>query len=354
MDQFIIEHPEYFFQKSPESGIVDPDNLLILMSHIKCGAFEIPFTQEEKFSPEGTQEILEYLTEHNVLRKTGGKFYWMSEIYPAEEVSLRSTAPENVVIIDKTRGERVIGEVDLFAAQILVHQEAIYMHETEQYHVDELDWERKKAYVRAVDVDYFTDAITKTNIKVLSIDEEKEVSTVKMVYGEINVSTVTTGYKKIKFFTHENVGTGRVYLPEIEMATNAMWFEFSDDFVAELQISESDLGGALQAAANVLRNIIPIFVMCDPADIRTVPMLRAPFSHQPTIYVYDNYPGGIGLSWKVMNDPYPIIEAAYDLVKECACVTGCPSCVGPILEVGEEAKKTVLYLLDALKKKLQT
>jgi len=304
MDQFIIEHPEYFFQKSPESGIVDPDNLLILMSHIKCGAFEIPFTQEEKFSPEGTQEILEYLTEHNVLRKTGGKFYWMSEIYPAEEVSLRSTAPENVVIIDKTRGERVIGEVDLFAAQILVHQEAIYMHETEQYHVDELDWERKKAYVRAVDVDYFTDAITKTNIKVLSIDEEKEVSTVKMVYGEINVSTVTTGYKKIKFFTHENVGTGRVYLPEIEMATNAMWFEFSDDFVAELQISESDLGGALQAAANVLRNIIPIFVMCDPADIRTVPMLRAPFSHQPTIYVYDNYPGGIGLSWKVMNDPY--------------------------------------------------
>jgi DEAD/DEAH box helicase domain-containing protein len=349
MDQFIIEHPEYFWGQSPESGIIDPNNLLILMSHIKCGAFEIPFTHEENFSPTGTREILEFLGEKNVLRATEGKYFWMSEIYPAEEVSLRSAAPDNVVIIDKTRGERVIGEVDLFAAQMLVHQEAIYLHESEQYHVDVLDWSRKKAYVRSVDVDYFTDAITKTNIKVLSVDEEKNLSNIKMVYGEINVSTITTGYKKIKFFTHENVGAGRVYLPEIEMATNSMWIEFPDEYFIQSKISQSLVGAVLQAASNVLRNIAAIFIMCDPGDIRTVPMVKSPFSQKPTLYLYDNYPGGIGLSWKVMNDPLPVVTAAMERVQDCACKSGCPSCIGPSLEVGEVEKNWVISLFKLIK-----
>ncbi len=348
MDQFIIEHPEYFFEKSPESGIIDPNNLLILMSHLKCAAFEIPFRETENFGIDATKEVLDYLAEKNVLRATDGKYYWMSEIYPAEEISLRSASPDNVVIIDKTRGERVIGEVDLFSAQMLVHQEAIYMHETNQYHVDQLDWERKKAYVREVSVDYFTDAITKANVKVLSVDDEKEFTRLKLVYGEINVSSVTTGYKKIKFFTHENVGAGQVHLPELEMATNALWFEFSREFIDHFQIPESELGGALQAVANVLRNIAPIYIMCDPSDIRALPMVRAPFSNRPTIYLYDNFPGGVGLSWKVMNSPVPVVEGALNLVRNCPCQSGCPSCVGPLLEVGEKGKELAVKLLDEI------
>ncbi|HFE64401.1 MAG TPA: DEAD/DEAH box helicase [Caldithrix sp.] len=350
MDQFMIDHPEYFLQKSPESGIIDPNNLLILMNHIKCGAFEIPFEQQEKFGIDGTGEILDYLTEKNVLRATEGKYFWMSEIYPAEQVSLRSASPDNVVIIDKTEKERVVGEVDLFGAPMLVHKEAIYMHESEQYHVDLLDWERKKAYVRKVSVDYYTDAITKTNIKVLSVDEEKENPLIQLAYGEINVSTVTTGYKKIKFFTHENVGAGKVFLPELEMSTTAMWFEFTPAFVENQEISEAEMGGALQAVANVLRNIAPIFVMCDPGDIRAVPMLQAPFSHRPTIYFYDNYPGGVGLSWKIMNDPLPVLEAGLNLVRNCECESGCPSCVGPLLEVGERGKILARSLLKEMRR----
>ncbi len=345
LDQFMMDHPHYFFGQNPESGIVDPNNLLILMSHIKCAAFELPFTEEERFAPEGTREILEYLVEKNVLRKAENRYYWMSEIYPAEEVSLRSASPDNVVIVDTTHGERVIGEVDLFSAPELVHQEAIYMHETNQYHVDKLDWERKKAYVREVSVDYFTDAITKVNIKVLEVDESAPFRRVKLHYGDINVSRVTTGYKKIKFFTHENVGSGRVYLPELEMATTATWLELPEALVQELDIGESELGGALQAVANLLRNMAPVFLMCDPGDIRTVPMVRAPFSGLPTVYLYDNYPGGVGLSYKFMHNPEPILRAAWERVNQCTCRAGCPACVGPQLEVGEHGKELARTLL---------
>ncbi|MEJ2049254.1 MAG: DEAD/DEAH box helicase [Calditrichota bacterium] len=348
MNQYLMEHPEYFFGKSPENSVIDANNLLILMSHMKCAAFEIPFTQDEFFGMESSREILEYLKDKNVLRYTDGKYYWMSEIYPAEKVSLRSASPDNVVIVDKTKGDRVIGEVDLFSAQMLVHKEAVYMHETNQFHVDNLDWERKKAYVRQVSVDYFTDAITKTNIKVLEVDENRDFTLSSLYYGEVNVSTVTTGYKKIKLFSHENVGAGEVNLPEIEMATNSCWIEFSPAMIEKCGITQSQLGGALQAVANVIRNISPVYIMCDPADIRAVPMVRAPFSQKPTIYLYDNFPGGVGLSWKFMNYPYPMIEGSLGLVKKCSCDIGCPSCVGPVLEVGESGKSYAVKLLEFL------
>jgi DEAD/DEAH box helicase domain-containing protein len=353
LNQYIMENPGYFFEKSPESGIVDPNNLLILMSHMKCAAFEIPFEKDEFFGMDGSHEILEYLTENGVLRETEGKCDWMSEIFPAEEISLRSASPDNVVIIDKTQGEKVIGEIDLFGAPMLVHQEAIYMHGTRQYHVDQLDWDRKKAYVRAVNVDYFTDAITKTNIKVLSIDETREFKGSMLCYGDVNVSTVTTGYKKIKLFTHENVGAGKVHLPEMEMSTSSVWLELTPDFLEGLDIAESQLGGALQAVANLVRNIAPLFMMCDPGDIRTVPMTRAPFSQRPTIYVYDNYPGGVGLSMKIMSYPFPLFEAALQQVKKCPCTSGCPSCTGPILEVGVKGKYYAGKLLEKINLSLQ-
>lgn len=346
LDQYIINHPEYFFEKSPESGIIDPDNLLILMSHLKCAAFEIPFLEDETFSPVATGEILDYLADKKVLHKSAGKYHWMSEIYPAEEVGLRSASPDNVVIIDTTNDDHVIGETDLFSAPMFVHQEAIYMHGSRQYHVDQLDWDRKKAYVRQVDVDYYTDAITKTDIKVLTVDEEKLSPELKLAYGEINVSMVTTGYKKIKLFSHENVGAGRVYLPEIEMATASAWLEFPEKFAELLQITASDLSSALQAVANLLRNIAPVYLMCDPSDIRALPMVRSPFSQHPTIYLYDNYPGGVGLSFKLLNDPLPTLRGCLDLVQRCECDAGCPSCTGPALETGNAAKVQSIDVLN--------
>ncbi len=346
LDQYIINHPEYFFDKSPEAGIVDPNNLIILMSHLKCAAFELPFEDGEQFGVDATEEILSYLEEHNVLHHAGNRWHWTSEIYPAEAVSLRSASPENFVIIDTTTADRVIGEVDYFSAPELIHEEAIYIHESRQYHVDKLDWERRKAYVHEVWVDHYTDAQTKTNLKVLDVFESESLKQGQKAYGEVSVTRLTTMYKKIKFHTHENIGVGVINLPEMEMHTTSYWWELSEEIHKELTLSSEDFSNALVALSNVMANIVPLYVMGDPRDVRTIPMVRAPFSGNPTIYIYDSYPNGVGFSKKMYNMHGELLSAARQLILECPCKTGCPSCVGPLLEVGEDGKKNALRLLD--------
>ena len=354
LDQFIINHPEYFFEKSPETGIVDPNNLVILMSHLKCAAFELPFEDGEQFGLDATQDMLAYLEENGVLHHAGGKWHWMSEIYPAQEVSLRSASPENFVIIDTTHDERVIGEVDYFSAPLLIHEDAIYIHESRQYHVDKLDWDRRKAYVREVEVDHYTDAHSETNLKVLDVFEETEVIGGKKAHGEVSVTTVATAYKKIKFHTHENIGMGHIHLPELEMHTTAYWLELDEATMERMKLSEEDLGYALRAMANVLGNVAPFYVMADPADLRTIPMIRATFSKRPTVYIYDAYPGGVGFSRKLFYVHEDLLAAAKQLIVECPCQSGCPSCVGPAEETGDSGKKSALKLLEILIKKEKT
>ncbi len=349
LDQYIIEHPAYFFEKNPETAQIDSDNLTILMSHIKCAAFELPFTEDEQFVPDITHHLLDYLSDERVLRKAEGKYFWMSSIYPAEEVSLRNAAAENVVIIDTSSHNRVIGEIDLFTAPELVHKDAIYLHNTVQYHVDELDWDEKKAYVHEVKVEHYTDAITKTNLKILEIDKEKSKDNhYTKYYGDVEVSRVTTGYKKIKFHTHENLGNGKVYLPEQNMQTSAMWWEFPDELFVDPYFEESVLGEGLRGIAYTLGNLIPLYIMCDITDISVVPMLRAPASNKPTIYVYDKYQGGIGLAKKLYDIDAVVLMSVKEHIKKCPCTNGCPSCTGPALEGGLFGKESALKILKLL------
>ena len=346
LDQYIINHPEYFFEGTPEMGIVDPNNLIILLSHLKCAAFELPFREDEQFGIDATDELLKYLEEHRVLHRAGDQYHWTSEAYPAEEISLRRAAPENVVIVDKTKGERVIGEVDLFSAQMLVHDEAIYIHEGTQYHVDQLDWDRRKAYVKQVNVDYYTDSQTKTDIRVIEVFETEPVSKGNKGCGEVSVTTLVTMYKKIKFETHENVGSGRIHLPEMTMHTSAYWWELGETVGEMLSLSEANLSDGLKAVANVLENVTPLWVMTDPKDLRTIPMLRSPFSAKPSIYIYEHTPGGVGYSRKIFNLHDELLKAARELVRSCGCASGCPSCVGPVLEVGEKGKESAVRILE--------
>ncbi|MFQ5707227.1 MAG: DEAD/DEAH box helicase [bacterium] len=357
IDQYIVNHPDYFFAKAPESGVVDADNLVILLDHIKCAAFELPFNEDEKFGVETTREILEYLEENGVLHfvpaseheagDTGrGRFHWMTDAYPAEAVSLRSATPDNVVIIDTTNEERVIGEVNLLDAPMMLHDDAIYIHESKQYHVDRLDWERQKAYVHQVQVDYYTDAHTDTSLRVLDKFEEAEISGGHKGYGEVNVHWQTTKYKKLKFGSHENIGFGKVELPEMEMHTTSYWWEFSQDVGDKLQMNDATLGDGLKALANALATVAAVYMMCDPKDLRALPMVRAPLTQRPTIYVYDNHAGGVGFSRKLFHLHDELKQAALELIDECGCDSGCPSCVGPTLEVGEKGQESALALLN--------
>jgi DEAD/DEAH box helicase domain-containing protein len=359
VDQYVINHPDYFFGKPPESGVIDANNLVILMSHIKCAAFELPFADGEKFGygktrVEATNEILEYLEENKVLHHAEGRWHWMTDAYPAEAVGLRTATPENVVIIDTTGEERAIGEINLLDAPVMLHDDAIYIHEAAQYHVDKLDWDRRKAYVRQVEVDYYTDAHTDTSIHVLELFEQQELSPapearwhgMKKAHGEVNVNCQTTKFKKIKFGTHENIGYGPVELPEISMHTTAYWWEFPGDVAENLKLAQSALGEALKAAANVLQSVAAIYLMCDVRDIRGVPMVRAPLTQKPTIFLYDNHAGGVGFSKRLFTMHDELVAAARELIVKCGCATGCPSCVGPALEVGEQGKASALRLLE--------
>ncbi len=346
LDQYIINHPDYFFGQAPENATVDPNNLIIVASHLKCAVFEIPFMKGEAFGldPVSTEEMLEYLSEQRVLRRVKDKWHWSADAYPAEDISLRTAAPGNVVILDTSDNGRVIGEVDLFAAPVELHQNAIYIHQSEQYTVDELDLEDRKAYVRPVETDYYTDAQIKVDLKIIDTFRSEPLGDVAKHCGEVSVTWLPSIYKKIKFGTHENVGWGEINLPESTMHTSSYWLEFAEDVDKRLGLEQKELSQALNGLANTLRQVAPVQVLCDVTDIRSEAMLRAPFTQCPTIFLYETYPGGVGFSDKIFTHHTPLLSAAASLIAGCACMEGCPSCVGPALEVGEHGKSGALKL----------
>jgi DEAD/DEAH box helicase domain-containing protein len=349
LDQYIINHPEYFFEQSPENATVDPNNLIIVASHLKCAAFEIPFEDGEGFGldPVSTGELLGYLEEQRIVRHKKNKWYWSEDTYPAEDISLRTAAPGNVVILDTTQNGRVIGEVDLFAAPVEVYENAIYLHQSVQYTIDRLDLEDRKAYARPVEVDYYTDAEIKVDIKVINTFQDRPCGVATSNSGEVSVTWLPTIFKKIKFGTHENVGWGEIHLPETTMHTAAFWVEFPEEVAEALKLSQSQLSEALQGLANTLRQVAPVRVLCDPSDIRAAGVVRAPFTQKPTVFLYETYPGGVGFSDKLFTQYEGLMMSAVSLVSGCGCREGCPGCVGPVLEVGPNGKNGALLLARA-------
>ncbi|BCJ85645.1 DEAD/DEAH box helicase [Effusibacillus dendaii] len=336
LDQYILQHPDYFFERNPESARINPDNLIILVDHLKCAAYELPFKEGDRFGNAEILEILEFLTEEQILHYSRGKWFWMNESFPAHNISLRSASQENVVIIDITsRGnERVIGEMDRFSSLTLLHEEAIYLHQGIEYQVEKLDYKEKKAYVREVQVDYYTDANLAVQLKVLTEDESRHQQQTEFAYGEVSVHAMATIFKKIKFETHENIGSGPITLPEEELHTNAAWISFSETLFET--IGKEELERGLVGLAHVLQHVSPFFVMCDPLDLRVIPQRKAVHSGQPTIFLYDRYPGGIGLSEQVYKEMETILTQAEELIGSCPCESGCPSCIGISEQDGKE------------------
>jgi len=330
IDQYIIKNPEYFFGQNPEHGLINPDNYVILGNHIKCAAYELPFSDGEKFGVETTAEILGHMEDARLLRHVGGRWHWMADVFPAADISLRSASNENFIIVDITETNPVvIGEIDRFGAPMLLHEEAIYIHEARQYQVERLDFDDKKAYVRKVEVDYYTDANLNVEVSVLDVFREGAANAglIKKSSGEVRVTAIVTLFKKIKLNTHENIGSGPVSLPELEMHTTAYWFCLPRAKPAASR--ESRLQDALIGLSNVLGNAAPVYLMCGKSDIRVMYQTRSPFTQLPTVFIYDNYPGGVGFSDKLFELHDEVFEMTERLIVNCDCETGCPSCVGP-------------------------
>ncbi|MBN2134319.1 MAG: DUF1998 domain-containing protein, partial [Acidobacteria bacterium] len=376
LDQYIMNNPEFFFANSPENARINPENLYILVSHIKCAAFELPFVEGEKFGKEDLQEILKYLEENGILHRTGGKWHWTQDSYPANDVPLRSISSDNFVVVDKSDGNRILAYVDYSAAPTTIHDEAIYLCEGKQYYVEKLDFQHRKAYVKEENTDYFTDAMDYTKIRILDEFDSKNSRNCMVEHGEVHVTNKVVGYKKIKFGTNENIGYGKIHLPENELHTTSYWFTLEPSALDTISFNRSEIVDGLVGTSYLLLNIASVLLMCDTRDIhraigdKSAKWFAAQSQNgigiytfaedpneisinsidrfEPTIFIYDNYPGGIGFSEVLFDQHDFLVNQALQRINNCSCQLGCPSCVGPINEVGAGTKEVAIAILEKI------
>ena len=403
IDQFIVRNPSYFFDASPEHALINPDNLHILLDHVKCAAFELPFRNDEQFGVEGRrdevdlQAVLSVLAEEGFVHQADGQWNWTNESYPADAVSLRSVSSDNFVVVDRTNGERVIGETDFTSGPATLHEKAIYILEGQLFQVERFDFDGRKAYLRAVDCDYYTDAITYTKVTILDTFESgsgmrdagsEEIRAEQPIprlpdpdpripdpaprlpasaairsHGEVHVVSRVVGFKKIKFYTNENVGSGELDLPEQQMHTSSYWLTIPANMMSSLPFAGDDRRDGVVGLAFAMKNIAQLLLMCDGHDIglsvdggsldrttRTGGIGGVPeaLATEPNVFIYDNYPGGIGFSRPLYEMHALLLERTRELIAGCPCTSGCPSCVGPEGNTGPHAKQVAWRILDRL------
>jgi DEAD/DEAH box helicase domain-containing protein len=358
LDQFVVRNPSYFFDAAPERALIDPDNLHILVDHVKCAAFELPFSTAESYGRHNVQEVLGILAESGLVHQAGDDWQWTSESYPADAVSLRSISSDNFVVIDTTQGADVIGETSFTSGPATLHEKAIYMVEGVLYQVERLDFEGRKAFVRRIDCDYYTDAITYTKVGILEAFAIEAAAS----HGEVHVSSRVVGFKKIKFYTSENVGSGDLDLPEQQMHTTAYWLTVPHAVMMALPYAPDDRRDGVVGLSFAMRQVAQLLLMCDRQDIgiaiggadeadagvssRNDP--RPQINDEPRVFIYDNYPGGIGFSEPLFRMQAELLSRTRDLITGCECEHGCPGCVGPIGDTGPLAKVVALRILEQI------
>lgn len=436
LDQYIIAHPDYFFGQSPEHALIHPDNLYLLVDHVRCAAFELPFSADERYGSEDVHEILRFVEEQGHVRSSDGRWYWIGSDAPAHAISLRTADPASVSILALNEGHAggVIGQIERDAAPAWVHQGAIYMHEGQQYIVESFDWEVGLARVRPVEVDYYTEVTSSTRIDIERVFEEQTGAAIGVAHGEVRITSKVTGYKRLRLGTMEHLGWGDVDLPERQTLSGACWLTVPEDVVERLRqegwwvgehvesrgpnwsqqrdrarrrdgmrccrcgaderpgrqhhvhhiVPFRDFGwvpgqnenyrranqlsnlvtlcpgchrlaeqqvavqSTLSGLGRVLGHLTPLFLMCDARDVGVSSDVQAPQTGAPTIFVFDRIPAGVGLGATVYTLYDELLDKAAELIHDCTCAAGCPSCIGPA--AGEErAKQQVLRLIAALR-----
>jgi len=393
IDQFMVRNPDYFFGNTPEHAFIQPDNLEILINHLKCAAFELPISRNDKFGDVDLPDLCARLAEAGFLHLAGANYHWTQEAYPADTISLRSVTSDNFVIIDVTGAPTVIGEVDFPSALVFLHEKAIYIHGGQQHHVEHLDFTERRAYVKRVDVDYYTDAVRYTQVRVLEIAATTQSSTHSHSHGDVLVRSQVVGFKKIKFFTNENIGDGKLDLPENEMHTTSYWITLERSLLESLPFSISDRQSGMFGLLHALESVATLLLMCDRRDLGTAIGERPPAAgsdssdvvaqhpdmvgtgaaplhgpidnftpsriedvissnpkefFEPNLYLYDAYPGGIGFSEPLFRTYALLVQKTRELIAACPCEQGCPSCVGPAGDLALRAKEAALAILDRL------
>ena len=348
IDQYIVERPDYFFEAPAERACINADNLEILVDHLKCAVFELPFHDGEQYGTHDTAELLSFLKDVGVVHHSGDAWHWTSESYPADAIALRSISSDNFVVVDISNEANVIGEVAFTAALTTLHEKAIYLHEGRQYHVEKFDYAERKAYVKSVECDYYTDAIDYTQVKILESFDDRTLGPLIANHGEVRLNRQIIGFKKLKFYTNENVGAGNLQMPEQEVHTTAFWLHFPSSYLESFaDYSPTERQNGVVGLGNVLRTVGSLLLMCDPRDLGVTVTGDTPDEgglFEPDLFLYDNYPGGIGQSEPLYRVREQLFDKARALIEACPCEAGCPGCVGPPGEAGDKAKVMALAL----------
>lgn len=334
IDQYLLEHPERVLRTGAEEARIDPDNPYIYTDHIKCAAFELPFADNGDDGLFGAEavSVLEYLSGSGMIRHTAGRWYWSDSGFPAEKISLRSATSDNIVIIDTTGGRNtVIGEMDRPSAKELVFDDAVYIHKGRQFIVLKLDIENRECRVEERDVNYYTDAIVKHDLKILSEDETLVTGGVELTIGDLLVRSSAEKYKKLRFHTNENIGYGEIYLPPEEMQTRGAVVLFRKGHRAGTYLAslpEMSRAAVLASMSYSLRSLTPAALLCDRTDLGATWRLVDDHFASPAIYLWDRYPGGTGLAEALPARIGQILAMASIRTSDCPCEDGCPSCIG--------------------------
>jgi DEAD/DEAH box helicase domain-containing protein len=351
MDQYLVHNPGYLFDEPREVVAIDPDNPIVLTNHVKCAAFELPFdlgASDTFGQAPHLRDVLDFLTDDlRLLVREGSRYHFGGPTFPADGVSLSAVEADNVVIMDR-ESRTVLGEIDRAAAITEVHEGAIYGHQGDQYQVDEFVYADRRAYVKKVTVDWYTQAETETEIRVLHVDETTTFATYAAHRGEVHVSTLAKAYKKVRFYTGENVGAGDIHLPPEEFETEACVLALDPSLAAEVGLDKGADAGGLRGIAELIQGLVPLFLRVDPGDVRVLAELRHPHFERPTITIYDAMPDGVGLSERIWRQHRDVLAAAAGLVERCPCRTGCPSCIGPSVDQGVRGKGLARAVLSGL------
>jgi DEAD/DEAH box helicase domain-containing protein len=350
MDQYICSEPRYLFRGRRETVTINPDNPVILANQVKCAAFELPFRRgEDGFGdPRVLGDILDYLAQDaSLLHREGDVYHWSADAYPAQDVSLEGEDSDDVTIID-SESRRVLGVLGRPASIVELYEGAIYGHQGETYQVERFDYPGRRAYVKAVVTDFYTEAQTDTDVRWLREDERTTRAAAPgdprgsfdLVLGEVHVTTVATQFKKIRYYTRENVGAGEIHLPAEEMLTDGFAWVLSPEFAAAAALHDANRGGGLRGFGMLLKQLAPLFVRCEPGDLGHCVELRSPHFRLPAITLFDRHRDGVGLSEALFRCIPDLLQAARRVLDGCACEAGCPGCIGPPDELGSRAKET--------------
>ena len=352
LDQYVVTHPDYLLGRNPEEARIDPDNPYILADHLKCAAFELPFDEGDTFgnvSADGVAGLFKVMRHANLVHQVKGRTLWSSDSYPASAVSLRNIPGQNFVVIDKDRGI-IIAEVDFVSAHTMLHEGAIHNVDGIQFHVKELDYDGRKAYVEQAVTDFFTDAETYVEVRIIDTEESRDLPHASLSHGEVVITEKVVGFKKVRFYTSENVGYGEVNLPELTMHTMGSWFSIRNETLRQLEYGKVEIADAVMGIARALHFVATLKLMCSVHDIGhcvgdqsaewfsiSGVSFRGSYSFDetgeggfaPTIFLFDRFAGGIGLSPQAFRVLPELLLRTYQMLRDCDCESGCPACIGP-------------------------